>query len=137
MKKFILWVFNYLSADHEISDFQAINYFLDLLNYYMLFTTFWNLNFQHFQNQFKSIIQIKLEMFEEKKESVIIIKTRRMLQIMFDYYYWHDSFFSSFSFYKYFKLIIIKSRIKITSKDIWFLFKHSDYEKKIQSYSEK
>ena len=76
-------------------------------------------------------------MFEEEEKSVIITKTRKTSQIMFNHYYWHNLFFSSFSLYKYFKLIIIKSRIKITSKDIWFFLKHSDYEKKIQSYSEK
>jgi len=56
---------------------------------------------------------------------------------MFNHYYWHDSFFLNFSLYKYFKLIIIKLRIKIKSRNIWFFFEHSNYEKKIQSYSEK
>ena len=67
MKKFVLQVFNHLLADYEINDFQAVSYFLDLFNYYMLFTTFQNLNLQHLQNQFKNIIQIKLEVFEKEK----------------------------------------------------------------------
>ena len=137
MKKFALWIFNYLSADHEISDFQTISCFFNLLNYYILLTTFQNLNFWHLQNWFKSIIQTKLKVFEEEEKSVIVTRARKTLWIMFDYYYWCDSFFSNFSLYEYFKLIIIKSKIKTTSKDIWFLSKHSDYEKKIQNYFEK
>ena len=103
----------------------------------MFFTIFQNLNFQHFQNWFKNIIQTKLKVFEEEEKSIIITRIKRIFWIMFDYYYWCDSFFSSFSLYKYFKLIIIKLKIKTTSRDIWFFFKHSDYEKKIQSYFEK
>ena len=67
MKKFVLQIFNHLLTDHEINDFQAISCFLNLFNYYILLTTFWNLNLQHFWNQFKSIIQIKLKVFKEKK----------------------------------------------------------------------
>ena len=77
------------------------------------------------------------EIFKAEEKSIIITRTRKAFQIMFDHYYWHDSWFSSFSLYKYFKLIIIKSKIKIISKNIWFFLKHSDYKKKIQSYSEK
>ena len=133
MKKFALWVFNYLLIDCEISNFQAVSCFFNLLNYYTFFTTFQNLNLWHLWNWFKSIIQAKLEMFEEEKKSVIITRARKASQIMFDYYYWHDSFFLSFSLYKYFKLIIIKLKIKITSRDIWFFFKHFDYKKKFRA----
>ena len=39
IKNFALWIFNYLLADHEINDFQAISCFLDLSNYYMFLIT--------------------------------------------------------------------------------------------------
>ena len=44
MEKFALWVFNCLSDDCEISGSQAASCLLNLPDYYILLTTFQNLN---------------------------------------------------------------------------------------------
>ena len=137
MEKFALQIFNHLSGNCEISSPQAASCLLDLPDYYMLPTTFQNLNLQRLQSWFKCIILAELGVFGGEDESTIVTRARRAPQTMFDHYYWRSPLFLSFSFYEYFKLVTIKPMVKSTSRDIWFLPEHPNYRNKIQSYSAK